>query len=190
MASCAVCVLLMTALFSVAAGQCPPVTLAELGTTDSPSDRGLIAESYASNSSGNPAAAVPDVQVFALNIVCLGGTAARERYSMLSVVVNYSCAGVACGAESGVNLAQIELECSTSLNEGPRWVFADTVVPLRQPGRQIPANATLSTAPSQCAFCYTSLDASEQVTLPPVLVDDVRHCVGEQSRVLVGTRAV
>lgn len=152
-------------LFAPAAGQCPPVTIEKLGDVDAPSTRGLVAASYARDN-----ISFPLVQVFQMNIVCFGGAAAKGRYGTLSVVVNYSCAGEACGREAGINLAQLELHCEAK-SARLQWLLS--AVALDQPRRQIPATATLETPPRYCALCTSSFD------LHQVPVDETRHCVGK-----------
>lgn len=163
--------MLLAVLFALAAGQCPPVTIEELGDTNTPGTQGLVAASYRMDTHSNSSS--PLVQVFQMNVVCFGGATARGRYSTLSVVVNYSCEGEACGEEAGANLAQVELRCEAR-SARLQWLLG--IAALDQPRRQIPATATLETSPLQCAFCTSSFAVDGP---QPVPVDDTRHCVGK-----------
>ena len=82
--------LILALSFARAQVDCPPFTEDLLGTTDAPSTTGLVVEAFQANS-GDPSPLT--VQVHASRIVCYRNGRTRDKYTGVSVIVNYTCTG-------------------------------------------------------------------------------------------------
>ena len=126
---------------------CPMFNVNELGATDMLTQGGLIGNAIAAVS-GDPSPV--SVQVHNSNIVCLRNGLTRDTYSMVSVIVNYTCTGAPSECTGNPTLSQFEFECVT----GPTWTAsvsgsASNII-------TTPPNGTLSTPlRTDCGVCIS-----------------------------------
>ena len=126
---------------------CPMFNVNELGATDMLTQGGLIGNAIAAVS-GDPSPV--SVQVHNSNIVCLRNGRTRDMYSMVSVIVNYTCTGAPSECTGNPTLSQFEFECVT----GPTWTAsvsgsASNII-------TTPPNGTLSTPlRTDCGVCIS-----------------------------------
>ena len=105
-------VILIVALTAVSVNcqaDCPAFNVSELGATDMLTQGGLVGSVFAAVS-GDPSLPV-SVQVHNSNIVCLRNGRTRDKYSGVSVVVNYTCTGAPSQCSGNSILSQFEFEC-------------------------------------------------------------------------------
>ena len=120
------------------AGNCPLLTLADLGSDSTISDVGLV-----SMSTGNL------VQVLEFNIECLVSGEFRDTYSSAGVVVRYECRdrdGFDCTETRGIVVTQFIFPCVNDT-----WQPTEELLDLFM-GLPISLNNTLRTSCSQCGL--------------------------------------
>ena len=102
--------LILVSVLSFARAQvdCPAFNLSELGSTDMLTQDGLIGAAF--QAVGGEQSQAVRVQVHDTNIVCLRSGQTRDTYSQVSVVVNYTCAGIF-SCTGNPTLSQFEFEC-------------------------------------------------------------------------------
>ena len=103
--------LILISLLSFARAQddCAAFNVSELGATDMLTQDGLVGFALAAVS-GDPSLPV-SVQVHDSNIVCLRSGQTRDTYTVVSVVVNYTCSGAPSECSGNPILSQFEFEC-------------------------------------------------------------------------------
>ena len=102
-------ILISVLSFARAQVDCPAFNVSELGATDMLTQGGLVGAALATVR-GDPSNSV-SVQVHGSNIVCLRSGRTRDRYSGVSVVVNYNCTGAPTECTGNPILSQFEFEC-------------------------------------------------------------------------------
>ena len=161
----AVSLILISVLsFARAQVDCPLFNVSELGTTDMPTQGGLIGAAFGAVS-GDPSPV--SVQVHDSNIVCLTSSRTRDTYSGVSVVVDYTCTGGSRSECTGnPTRSQFEFECAT----GPTWTT--TVDGSASEIITTPPNGTLSTTlRTDCGVCV-----SPARTLFATITNNDQHC--------------
>ena len=127
---------------------CPMFNVSELGATDMLTQGGLIGNALAAVS-GDPS--LVSVQVHNSSIVCLRSGRTRDTYSMVSVIVNYTCTGAPSVCTGNPTLSQFEFECVTGLVSWAASVggSASNII-------TTPPNGTLSTPlRTDCGVCIS-----------------------------------
>ena len=134
---------------------CPEVTEAELET--------VIKDNFP----GHRDFGIPTVNVLDFHPVCLAYSQERDRYSFVSVVVEYTCTGNA-NCPSGTAVEQFESQCT-----GGKW--SHSVQGYVDIARTINPTADFSTTTREdCAFCFSPALA----TSFSIATDNDTHCVG------------
>ena len=91
---------------SIAGGQqCQRITGSDLGSSNSPSQSGLIAQSFVAVGGDNVAA--PFIQILAFHIVCEAAGNQRNTYRYASLIANYT-------SNSQAALSQFDYQCTSS----------------------------------------------------------------------------
>ena len=129
---------------------CPRFNVSDLGNTNALITGGLIQDALHAVS-GDPS--VINVQLHGSHIVCLRNGRARDTYSGVSVVVNYTCTGSSRSECTGnPTLSQFEFECVTA--NPVRW--APSVGGSASDIITTPPNGTLSTTlRTDCGVCIS-----------------------------------
>ena len=143
----AVVAFLFSVYLSCANGQCPLIQGNQLGSTDTASQGGLIAEAFTVQSGDNPSP--PSVLLFGYNIVCLSAGGTRGTYRSVSVVANFSCTGTPSECNGDPLLSQFEFGCTDSQWRSNIGGSAENI-------RTTPADGTLSTpVRTNCSICIS-----------------------------------
>ena len=154
--------------------ECPMIEAGDLGDVDSPSQDGLIADSYIT---GGDDDGPPFVQLFRYHIVCSVVGTSQNTYQFVSVVAEYTCSGggSSCESTTGMIISQFDFGCVESSGGGTKW--DDLVVSVANDEiRTHPADASFSTTMrSDCTLCLNPPSAS----LFSKTADTETHCVGE-----------
>ena len=94
--------------FAKAQNDCPLFNETFLGSADELTSTGLVVDAFEATS-GDPSPIF--VQVHAAHIVCLRSGQTRDRFSGVSVIVNYTCTGPPTECTGSPTLSQFEFEC-------------------------------------------------------------------------------
>ena len=97
--------------FAKAQNDCPLFNETSLGSADELTSTGLIGDAFRAIS-GDPSPIL--VQVHAAHIVCLRSGQTRDRFSGVSIIVNYTCTGPPTECTGSPSLSQFEFECTSS----------------------------------------------------------------------------
>ncbi len=160
-------------------GSCPPITMEDLGNTETLSESGLLAGALEEIEVGTSA-----VRVRSFHIVCESSGLLRNTTRSVSLLVNFDCMGLTCrrggNQNEVVNLTeQFQFNCTASFFEGgggaafhyESGLFSGTF-------RRVDPVAGFDTAREErCGMC---LDPAVDVGLP---ADNESHCIGEQKYV-------
>ena len=132
--------------------RCAELQASDLGSTDSPSNTGLLATTIGSTSGES---SNPSIRILQVNTVCLGQSQVRDRYRSTSVVVRY----LRDGAEV---TAQVEYQCDAN----GMWDFGNS------PVVNTSSMANLMTATrTNCIIC---IEPTTGVPASPI-----EHCAGQ-----------
>ena len=164
----AVCLLLL--LSHASAQECDAIQISDIGSNDTASTDGAIAQLFSVSQQN-----IPEVLVMSSRTVCLAAAATRDKYRFASVIVTYDCGGAAsasCPAGPYPRTDQFEFECEDS-GGGPVW--QDSTLLIHE--RNVPVNPSITTLRRDCSFCISPADAATSLpTDHPV--DDETHCAG------------
>ena len=111
---------------------------------------------------------IPTINVTSIHLVCLAHGHERDRYRLVSFLVQYACSGNP-NCPFGIVLEQFESECDNG--EWGNAVLAGT-----DHTRTTDPVANMSTSPREdCAFCLSPDLASSS----GLLTDSLTHCIGK-----------
>ena len=163
-----VCLLLF--LLYARAQECNEIQISDLGSNETASTDGAIAQLISAGQAGTP-----DVLVISSRTVCLAAAATRDKYRFASVIATYDCGGPAsavCPPGPYPRTDQFEFRCE---DPGPIW--QETT--LLADDRNVPVNPSITTLRRDCSFCISPDDAATLMISPTQNpVDPETHCAG------------
>ena len=164
--SIAVCLYLISVLsFARAQVDCPAFNVSDLGATDMLTQGGLVGTALAVVS-GDPSPV--SVQVHDSNIVCLRSGQTQDTYSGVSVVVNYTCAGIPSECTGNPILSQFDFECVAGTWAASVDNSASNII-------TTPPDGSLSTTlRTDCGVCI-----SPARSIFATITNNDQHCGGE-----------
>ena len=111
---------------------------------------------------------VPTINVTSIHLVCLAHGDERDRYRLVSFLVQYACLGNP-NCPFGIVLEQFESECVTG-------VLDNAVLGATDHTRTTDPSANMSTSPREdCAFCLSP----DLASIYGLLTDSLTHCLGK-----------
>ena len=164
--------LLSLLLYASAQEECDEIQISDLGSNETASTDGAIAQLISAGQAGTP-----DVLVISSRTVCLAVAATRDKYRLASVIVTYDCGGAAsavCPPGPYPRTDQFEFGCEDP-GSGPVW--QETT--LLADDRNVPVNPSITTLRRDCSFCVSPDDAATLGISPTQNpVDNETHCAG------------
>ena len=111
---------------------------------------------------------IPTINVTSIHLVCLAHGDERDRYRLVSFLVQYACSGNA-NCPFGIVLEQFESECVNGV-----WDIA--VQGSTNHTRTTDPTANMSTSPREdCASCLSP----DLASAAGLLTDSLTHCIGK-----------
>ena len=146
-------ILISVLSFARAQGDCPALSVSELGATDMLTQGGLVGSAFGAVSGDPSLPGSVRVQVHDSNIVCLRSGRIRDTYRGVSVVVNYTCTGPPFECTGNPILSQFEFECVANPVRWAPVVDGSTANIITTP-----PNGNLSTVlRTDCGVCISPL---------------------------------
>ena len=148
--------LILISVFSFARAQvdCPAFNVSELGSTDMLTQGGLAGAAY--QAVGGEQSQPVSVQVHNSNIVCLRSGQTRDTYTVVSVVVNYTCTGTRSECSGNPILSQFEFECVANPVRWAPSVSGSTTNIITTP----PSGSLSTTLRTDCGVCVSPARAA------------------------------
>lgn len=138
--------------FAKAQNDCPLFNETSLGSADNLTSTGLVVDAFIAMR-GDPTPIL--VQVHDAHVVCLKSGQTRDRFSGVSIIVNYTCTGPPTECTESPTLSQFEFECTS----GTTWsasVDGSAVEIITTP----PDGSFSTPRRSDCGVCVSPMRAS------------------------------